>query len=265
MRISKIALWFGAAIAGMVVLSMFAVGFVEGFQAVGDAAAAERGYETRASIDHDIALCEQGVTDRCLHAAKHLGDPAEPYNDQPRAFAAFERACNARFADGCANMGVMIDGGWVGARDPERVRHLYESSCVAGSVLGCGALSRALTTGSLGTVDEPRSIVLGRRACDLGDTRSCVAIAQRMAFGAGMPRDVAGAMALFDRQCDFGDPNACNEGGMMLLRPAERDQMMNDLRRSNEFFDRGCQLGDESGCRSAASNRTRLAELAAMP
>jgi TPR repeat protein len=262
MSLTRYLLAAGIALGSMILSVPFAIGFMEGFNAVGASVAAQ-GHETVESIEQEIAGCEMGVVESCVHAGMHLRDKEDRFADQPRAYAAFQRACVADIPDGCALAGVMLQLGRGVEADPKRALRLYEDSCSAGSAEGCGALSSSLANGSLGQVDEQRSIEIGNRACSLGDRMSCSMMASRQRDGEGVAQNVDAALANFKTLCERGDNEACREVFFTLHRPALAAPMIANLREANRYLGLACDRGHQDSCTSQRQNIEQIAELEA--
>jgi hypothetical protein len=63
--------------------------------------------------------------------------------DDARAAGYYGRSCDAGFAAGCYNEGIMFENGRGVGKDTERAARDYDVACKAGSKMACDAAKRA--------------------------------------------------------------------------------------------------------------------------
>ncbi|MBE7481833.1 MAG: sel1 repeat family protein [Polyangiaceae bacterium] len=185
------------------------------------------------------AQCGRGDATSCdrlgsLILAGKLGPP-----NPEKAHAAFEKSCNAGYANGCANLGIRYLYGK--DRDPAKAMTLMEKACTAGSARACDAAGYAALKGQAGPKDAARALKLFVRGCEGGSFQACTNAGFLYAGGGGaaVPRDDKKALEYGRRACFGGDAPACGNAGYKI----ELGQSVSpDPKLALALYERGCRL-----------------------
>jgi uncharacterized protein len=143
--------------------------------------------------------CAAGNAEACRSWASLYGAGVVPPEDEPRALAAFLKACNARRGAACAAAAAIVELGQ--KRDEKRAGELYDRACAYGDADGCFQLGTR-RSGATGFQAH-------RRGCQLGDDGCCELAGLLLLQGEGVPADPAAGMKLLQRACDHGRDTAC--------------------------------------------------------
>lgn len=180
--------------------------------------------------------CETGNHGACMW----VGTSLEDQGDAKGAFAKYEAACEAGFAEGCQRVGESKLRGIGVAKDPAQAFGFFERSCAGGASHGCHMVALAYERGNGVTIDVAKAAVAYARACELHDEEACTDFGHALAQGRGLPADLKRARALWRERCPKTD-GACVALGVSL----EGD----DPAQALEVFREGCRHGDEHSCR----------------
>jgi TPR repeat protein len=219
--------------------------------------------------------CEKGDPLSCdrlgtlIASGKHGSDPA-------KASAAFEKACNAGNASGCANLGVrMLYGpnkdvakglsylekaclsgsaraceiageaalyGVSGPKDPVKALKMFVKGCEGGSYGACTNAGFLYTGGGGAAIqrDDARALGYSKRACYGGNAVACGNAGYKVELGQSVKADPKLAMSMYERACRL-DAGACFRAGMFLLTGAPG--IPKDLNKAKELLSRSCNAG----------------------
>jgi hypothetical protein len=105
----------------------------------------------------------------CVELADRLRIQRPPAFD--RALSLYHSACEAKHAKGCAQLGLMYQGGLGVEREIDRARDLYRQACEAGGARGCSRLASLYLTGTGVERDLARALAYAQTGCETGDSR----------------------------------------------------------------------------------------------
>lgn len=157
------------------------------------------------------AQCSKGDASSCdrfgtLVLAGKQGSP-----DRAKAQAAFEKACNAGYANGCTNLGVSLMIG----KDVAGAKTALDKACLRGSPRACNIVGTMALSGQGGPKDAARALRYFVKGCEGGDFGACTDAGFLYAGGggAGVPRDDQKALTYASRACFGGNSTACGNAG----------------------------------------------------
>jgi len=197
-----------------------------------------------------VKQCRAGNTDSCvvlgvMHAHAY-GAP----KDAARAEELLGGACRPEDAQGghlvaCGELGVLEQGGHLGAPDPRRAERLLDKACQGGRSQSCLDLAVLRWYGPPEVRDQKRAAESFERGCRAGSLRSCTRLGMVLLVGGGVERDQPRSRALLKRTCDIGDDLGCAQVAMLLhyglggpADPAEAALMAQVA----------CDAGEAAGC-----------------
>jgi TPR repeat protein len=220
---------------------------------------------TAPSTPEHVASCERDCTAGAPAACVAVGDAlvaAKPAEPEPRAAAAYLRACELGDVAACRQCGVLHEEGRGADKDELRAAELYKKACDGSDAAGCFLLGRLHDEGRGAPFDSDRAAELYARACDgnVGEACHRLALAAEASAkgtsaaldGVYLPREWRDALdeerkhavSLFLRSCDLGYLPACYDA-VVTKRP---EDMMNASRRFATLILKGCDSGDARAC-----------------
>jgi serine/threonine protein kinase/TPR repeat protein len=117
------------------------------------------------------------------------------------------RACLAGYGYGCNVLGIVLEGKG-SIEGPGSASVAYQRGCNVKEGDACANLGRLFESGGLAHGDALRAYTLYARGCELGSATACRARARMQA--SGVPADRAAARRILRSQCDrMGDLDAC--------------------------------------------------------
>jgi uncharacterized protein len=180
--------------------------------------------------------CDRGDSFSCyLLGLQYKGGYGHP-EDQARARALFERACEMGSPNACGHLASWQSHD-AAKSDWPRLRALSTKACEGGYAPSCVDLGFMYSTGTRVARDDAASIPYFRRGCDLGDAQGCYNMGLMLQNGRGVEKDEAAALVEYEAGCAQGAPNACTNAGYM------RENGIGGDRWSSKAFDlyyRGC-------------------------
>lgn len=105
--------------------------------------------------------------------ANNAGLTAYSRNDFATAIRQFTVACDARFGNGCYNLGVMVRDGEGIASDKARAATLFAAACKGGNANGCYNLGLFYDDGTGVTRNQTTAASYYVKACDAGKAGGC--------------------------------------------------------------------------------------------
>jgi hypothetical protein len=164
-------------------------------------------------------LCSCGATALivifCIYRMVALSSQTLPTfdDDDPKAGAFYQRACESGEMRACALLGACYWTGTCGlAKDGSRGFDLYQKACDRGDMESCGVLGTCYEQGGCGlTKNSSRAVALYEKACAGGEMGMCNNLGVCYQQGrCGLVKDDARAMELYRKACKGGDPGACH-------------------------------------------------------
>jgi hypothetical protein len=151
----------------------------------------------------------------CIYRMVALGSRKMPTfdDDDPRASAFYQRACDSGEMNACALLGACYWTGTCGlTKDGSHGVDLYQKACDGGDMEACGVLGTCYEQGGCGlTKNSGRAVSLYEKACAGGDMGMCNNLGVCYQQGqCGLVKDDARAIGLYRKACKGGDPGACH-------------------------------------------------------
>jgi TPR repeat protein len=217
------------------------------------------------------AQCQKGDGASCdrfgsLVARGKAGTP-----DPARALAAFQKSCDAGYANGCANLGIRlafgpshdaVKGAAAFARgcglgsarsceiageaalqsDAQQALKLFSKGCDGGDFIACTNAGFILAGGGGASVqrDDAKALEFARRACFGGEAVACGNAGYKIELGESVPADPGAALVLYARACKLQD-SQCFRGGMLLATGAAG--VPKDDAAAKQLLDKSCGAG----------------------
>lgn len=176
---------------------------------------AGRGQDS-AKVTEAGARCDGGDFAGCHALGLALMTPADKEGENnPRAAAAFEKACKGGYAPSCNGLGVMYAQGMGVGRDEARAVELQEGACKGGVSTACLHVAYAYEGGRGVGANPVKMIDFYELACGEGATEGCQRAGAAYAKGEGVPKDPARARRSYERGCKEGSREACDELGKL--------------------------------------------------
>ncbi|HEY0883560.1 MAG TPA: tetratricopeptide repeat protein, partial [Archangium sp.] len=182
--------------------------------------------------------CRAGDQSACLWAAVAIeinGDPA-------RAHQKLQRACDAGFADACAEVADHLIKGVGVKAEPVQGLRIAEAACEAGSARGCHIAGVAYFRAQGTTKDLAKSTAFYERACAGKNLEGCRDLGNAVSEGRGVPVDLARARTLWRSACPTIG-SACERLSKSLAK--------DDPAQALAVVQEGCAKGHEPSCRVA--------------
>ena len=165
--------------------------------------------------------------------------------DESRALALYQGACVDNIVVGCTNLGLMYANGRSVAKDEGRAVTLYRRACDGRIVGGCANLGFMYENGRGVERNLDRALALYQSACDSHNAFGCQVLGSMYASGRGVARDDARAASFYQQSCDAGGATACTNLGVIY---ASGRGVPADESRALALYQRGCEAGDTNGC-----------------
>ena len=134
-------------------------------------------------------------------------------DDDPRAVAYYQKACDNGVMEGCTLLGACYWTGTCGVKqDAHRGRELYEQACDGGDYSACGQLGMCFEVGGCGlSRNGERAVAMYERACTGGEMSMCNNLGVCYFKGqCGLSKDDGRAAVLYQKACRGGDSGACH-------------------------------------------------------
>ncbi|PIE19219.1 MAG: hypothetical protein CSA66_02730 [Proteobacteria bacterium] len=253
-RIVEARLWIGDAEIHVVPCGAAAAGSSDALACdQGDGAACNRlgvryaaGLEGEArSVDRARQLYERACAAKNATGCANLGALHERDLGDPRAAASYYRlGCEARSPAACAGLGALLADGRGVARDEAKAVALLGGACDDGHAPACGRAGALIARGRGVPADPRRGAALTGRGCDAADQRSCVELASLYAEGLGIARDEAKAVALWRAACDGGLAAGC-------ARLGRHFEALGRAETAAKYLRRACAAGHAGACPAA--------------
>jgi uncharacterized protein len=146
--------------------------------------------------------CEEQNGYGCYYLAwMHEGGEGVPANPG-LAKTLYRKACDGGEADGCAALARL---------DPAAGRAGLQKACDAKDAVSCGQLGILFMSGRSVAADYGKAARLFTAGCDGGDAASCSNLGALYHMGQGVPQDIKKSDALFAKACAGGYQAACSQ------------------------------------------------------
>ena len=139
-------------------------------------------------------------------------------DNDPRAGAYLQRACDAGRMRGCTRLAACYwDGNCGVEKDEGHGVALLQKGCDGGDMEACGQLGVCYEIGACGLLkNQQRAVALYERACEGGELGMCNNLGICFHKGqCGFARDEARAEGLYSKACKGGDVSACHNLDLM--------------------------------------------------
>ena len=178
------------------------------------------------------AQCGKGDGASCDRLGTLIADPQ-------RAQGAFEKACSAGYANGCANLGVRLLFG--ANRDPKAAALALAKGCALGNGRACEVGGEMFLEGRGDTKDARMALKFFAKGCEGGEFASCTNAGFLFTGGGGpdVPRDDQKSLEYAKRACFGGESTACGNAGYKIELG---ESVAPDPRAALAFYSRGCKL-----------------------
>jgi uncharacterized protein len=155
--------------------------------------------------------CAQGNGESCnLVGAEHFrGRVAGLKVSYSTAMNYFQRSCSLGHAEGCSNIGVLLEHGFGVKKSLAQATAYYERACNNGSGAGCLNLSYLYLYGRGHRVSPEKAELYGEKGCKMGFAVSCTVLGYAYERGDVIPPSREQAMLFFERGCVLKDAHAC--------------------------------------------------------
>lgn len=160
--------------------------------------------------------CDAKYADGCNHLAEryHLGNGVD--RDDKRWADLYTQSCTQLAnPSACVSVGVIYEQGWLGDKAPDKANGWYERGCALDDARGCYFQGMNLVLGIGITADVGKGAQLYQHACDLGEGDACDRLAKLYVEGKVPGRDATQALALYKKGCDEGRVASCNSLGVL--------------------------------------------------
>ncbi|HTA44924.1 MAG TPA: hypothetical protein VK789_20890 [Bryobacteraceae bacterium] len=180
--------------------------------------------------------------------------------------------CQKNSAQGCFNLGTLLNGGKGLPRDPTGAGRTFKRACDLGLESACTSLVNFVKTDGDDILLQPchrgdgascymlgslyyggqgvnrnleYSANLFQQSCTAGFTRGCGQLGESYLFGEGVPKDMTRARQILEKACDAGFGPGCFNVGLMQRQGIEtpKNEPLAQAR-----FRQGCNLGDRRSC-----------------
>ncbi len=132
-----------------------------------------------------------------------------PKADEDKASQLYDRACDARFAQGC------VSGGNLAAarrakKDVAKAADLYERGCKLDARQGCFELAKLHETKAWPGAEDQKAAVFFQKTCSIDPTRGCYEAGLLMESGRVQARE-GEIEYLYNLACEHGSSEACTK------------------------------------------------------
>ena len=148
------------------------------------------------------------------------------------------RLCNQGVPAMCNRLGILMEIGKGGPKNPKGALAMYKKTCDMGESVGCYNLALSLAKGDGVPKDLKRAWLYFSKACRMGYQDACD---EMKSLAEGKAADASLAETL----CDTGDADACNKLGGILKQQGSQSHAI-------QAYAKGCDLGDTESCLHAA-------------
>src|SRR5262249_10754358 len=148
-----------------------------------------------------------------------LSDGMGLAKDVPKAIELLQKTCDAGYALGCRNLGIILRDGRGTGQDLARAEKLLDTACTAGALFGCtnaGALD-ALLAGREGPPRYKKMLDHYTLGCNAGDPSACRKVGVAYLEGKALPKSPTAAAVWLDKAVAKGDVIAARLLGMMAI------------------------------------------------
>ncbi|MDD9946208.1 MAG: tetratricopeptide repeat protein, partial [Myxococcales bacterium] len=191
--------------------------------------------------------CDSGYWAACVIDGRRL-----LAKDQEREAATkFARACGARHAPACGELGLLYQQGRGLEADMPRARELYQTACEGGYGRACSQLGALYLRGLGVPPDRALAMAYTDEGCNRGDGLGCVNLALMYQRGDGVRPDAKRAAELFRTACHAGEPSGCRHLGEAY---ASGRGVVPHTKLAASYNIRACLKGDAPGCGNAGVN-----------
>ncbi len=131
--------------------------------------------------------------------------------DQTKAVALYQRACEGGAPAGCNSLGSMYGEGRVVSRDLTKSMDLFRKACEGGYAMGCSNLGLGYAQGKGVKQDYFQAVDLFRKACEGRYAIGCTDLGIAYQAGIGVRQNNAEALKYFGKACDLKDEEGCGK------------------------------------------------------
>lgn len=202
--------------------------------------------------------CAAGRTDACRVLAQTL-----------------DVQCQHNSAQGCFNLGMLLNGGKGLPRDPVGAGRSFKHACDIGLENACTSVVNMVKTDGDSVLLQPcsrgdgascfmlgslyyggqgvgrnleYSATLFQQSCTAGFNRGCGQLGESYLFGEGVPKDLVKARQILENACEGGYGPACFNVGIMHREGIATPK---NLPLAEARFRQGCDLGYRQACQAA--------------
>ena len=189
----------------------------------------------REVCDGPVKVTQQGDSTMrgCVEAARGLlkGGGALK-RDSATARKLLEKACDAKYADGCADLGGGFQGDDFGKPDDALAAKYLRMACDLGKDFSCNAAGKMEKIVKYGRPDE------WPKLCEAGKGPSCLKLA--MVHYKAVPKENEKAAVFFDKACTAQESKGCDVLAQMYMKKWLK--VKNHEAKALEYFDKACAL-----------------------
>ncbi len=215
------------------------------------------------TVNADAAALEKSCDKGDAAACVSLGERIEKVEEnKARAAELYQKACDAKNAQGCIRRGKLQLSGALGDRNPTLALSLFAKACAMGSGDGCqeqGAMAASGFGPEKAEGAAAAAAALYKKGCDLKSGAACFALAMMVYNGqGGLEKNDAEALKTFELSCNYGAATGCTGVGRLTLNGKGTAK---DPVKGAEFLTKACDGGDGMGCRTLALSYENALEL----
>jgi TPR repeat protein len=146
-------------------------------------------------------LCDKGSALSCARLGRILAVggadnallPMPKFEPDPAATrAAWQKACDAKYAPACSELAWFLESGRGGEKQPEKAREINRQLCDSGFGVGCFDLVEESTP-------PKAALALFEKGCTAGHTGSCLEAGAYYESGTGVAEDMSKAIRFYGR------------------------------------------------------------------
>ncbi len=232
--------------------------YAEGCNDLGASYEFEFGPVTEESAGKAFAAYQRGCEAKHAMSCERVGDMLVEGRGAPvdysKAARAYETACDDGRAGSCAQLAALYSSGEGVTKDPARAVDLFKKACDKDNGFGCYRLARE----RIGQKDFPAAFGLADRACKIKNKYGCLLLGTLLIQGQGSARDPVRAFGLFDAGCTDGFMEACfalaNLYGTGVGVPR-------DLQKAAMLGQKACEGGVKVACAAGSRDPSSVHEL----
>ena len=169
--------------------------------------------------------------------------------DLAKAAELWERACDARKAEGCNLAGAAYEMAHGVKKDLEKAQRLYQKACDKKHANGCDSLASVIAART--DSNNPKVAATYERACKLGNGDSCFWLATWVG-GEGPKTDLKKSIRYYEKGCKAKSVLACTNLGVLMSKGEKGAP--NNPKRANELLRFGCDANDKIACSMLSNN-----------